>query len=54
MLDDGTRDNKYLSSGDVAGVALAAVQELNQRNQELSDRVAALQILVEQLLAERK
>ncbi len=32
---DGKRDNMYLSSGDVAGVALAGVQELLKQNLEL-------------------
>jgi trimeric autotransporter adhesin len=34
---DGKRDDMYLSSGDVAGVALAGVQELLKQNKELQD-----------------
>jgi hypothetical protein len=36
---DGSRDNYYLSPGDVAGVALAGVKELNQQDQELRKEV---------------
>jgi hypothetical protein len=39
VRSDGSRDNHYLSSGDVAGVALAGVKELNQQEQELRKEV---------------
>jgi len=35
VRENGTRENKYLSAGDVAGVALAGVKELTRENQEL-------------------
>lgn len=54
IREDGTRDNKYLSAEDVAGVALAAVKELHNRNQALEDEVARLRVIVEQLLEERE
>jgi hypothetical protein len=44
---DGKRDDMYISSGDVAGVALAGVQELNKKlereNQELKKMIQDLQ-----------
>jgi len=33
--DAGRRDNKYLATSDVAGVALLGVQELLRQNEEL-------------------
>jgi hypothetical protein len=42
VRSDGNRDNHYLSSGDVAGVALAGVKELIQENQELKQIVSDL------------
>ncbi len=42
IRDDGSRDNKYLCPGDVAGVALAGVKELIQENQELKMAVEEL------------
>jgi hypothetical protein len=42
VRSDGIRDNKYLSPGDVAGVALAGVKELIQENQELKKAVEEL------------
>jgi hypothetical protein len=50
--NDGTRDDNYLSYGDVAGVALAGVKELISRNQELEAEVAELKALVEQLISQ--
>jgi hypothetical protein len=41
-VQNGRRDNKYLSPGDVAGVALAGVKELIQENQELKKAVEEL------------
>jgi hypothetical protein len=40
---DGKRDDMYLSSGDVAGVALAGVQELLKKIETLEKRVAELE-----------
>jgi hypothetical protein len=51
---DGELDNKYLSPKDVSGVALAAVKELQKRNDALEARVAELQALIEKLLSERQ
>jgi hypothetical protein len=42
IREDGTRENKYLASGDVAGVALAGVKELIQQNQELRQTIEEL------------
>ena len=42
VRSDGTRDNKYLSPGDVAGVALAGVKELIQENRELKQIIQEL------------
>jgi hypothetical protein len=42
IRDDGSRDNKYLCPGDVAGVALAGVKELIEENQELKKAVEEL------------
>jgi hypothetical protein len=39
---DGSRDNKYLSPGDVAGVALAGVKELIRENEELKQMIGEL------------
>ncbi len=41
--DDGKRDNMYLSSGDVAGVALAGVQELLKKIEKLEEQNMQLQ-----------
>jgi hypothetical protein len=41
-VQNGRRDNKYLSSGDVAGVALAGVKELIQENRELKQTIEEL------------
>jgi hypothetical protein len=54
LRDDGTRDNKHLSASVVAGVALAAIQEMNRRNSKLETEVAELRDLVEELLTERQ
>jgi hypothetical protein len=54
VREDGSRDNKYISNGDVAGVALAGVKELHKRNQELEAEVAELKALVKQLLEQNK
>jgi hypothetical protein len=42
IRDDGSRDNKYLCPGDVAGVALAGVKQLVEENQELKKAVEEL------------
>jgi len=42
VRSDGIRDNKYLSPGDIAGVALAGVKELIQENQELKQTIEEL------------
>jgi hypothetical protein len=42
VREDGSRDDQYLSPGDVAGVALAGVKELIQENQELKKAVEEL------------
>ena len=49
MKDDGSRDNEYLSPGDVAGVALLGVQELLRQNQELRLLVEELKKEIEEL-----
>jgi hypothetical protein len=46
---NGRRDNKYLSPGDVAGVALAGVKELIQENQELKQIIHDLRKRIEDL-----
>lgn len=46
---DGSRDNHYLSAGDVAGVALAGVKELIQENQELKQIIGDLTQRITQL-----
>ena len=53
VREDGTIEDKYLSAGDVAGVALAGVKELNERNRRLEREIAELKALV-QMLAESK
>jgi hypothetical protein len=40
--DDGQRDDKYLAAGDVAGVALAGVQELIHEIEKLKKEIAEL------------
>ena len=45
---DGKRDDMYLSSGDVAGVALAGVQELLKKIERLEKEVAELKAQVKQ------
>ena len=40
---DGRRDDQYLASSDVAGVALAGVQALLDKIEELEARVAELE-----------
>ena len=52
IREDGTRENKYLASVDVAGVALAGVKELIQQNQELRQTVEELRQRIDEL--ERK
>jgi len=54
--EDGSRDNEYLSHGDVAGVALAAIKELNKKTEkisELEDKVARLEALLQRLLDQK-
>jgi hypothetical protein len=48
-VKNGRRDDKYLSPGDVAGVALAGVKELVQENQELSKQNQELRDMLEKL-----
>jgi trimeric autotransporter adhesin len=43
---DGKRDDMYLSSGDVAGVALAGVQELLKQNKELKIENADMKTMI--------
>ncbi len=50
LREDGARDTSGLAAADVAGVALAGVQELIRENDELRDRVDRLEELVELLL----
>ncbi|MFC1475487.1 tail fiber domain-containing protein [Candidatus Zixiibacteriota bacterium] len=49
LRPDGTLENKYLSSSDVAGVALAAVKELHQTQQELKEKVERIEQLEKQM-----
>ena len=51
---DGQRDNQYLAASDVAGVALAGVKELIERNRQLEAEVAQLKALVQQLVDQHK
>jgi hypothetical protein len=56
-LDDGSRDDKYLSTMDVAGVALVAIQALNEKTKEIDDlktQLEELKALVNRLLSERQ
>ncbi len=63
LKKDGTRDNRYLAAGDIAGVVLIGVQELyritnelQQKSQEIDElrtQVAQLQALVETILAQK-
>lgn len=39
---DGTRNDKYLAAGDVAGVALVGVQELNRRLNQQAEEIELL------------
>jgi len=50
VREGGTIDDHYLAASDVAGVSLAAVQELYRQNQEQRRELAELRALVEQLL----
>jgi hypothetical protein len=47
--DDGKRDDMYLSSGDVAGVALAGVQELIEQNKTLLEKIDKLEKRISEL-----
>jgi len=49
VREDGTRENQYLSAGDVAGVALAGVKELAQQNQELRQIIEELRQRIAEL-----
>jgi hypothetical protein len=49
VREDNTRDDKYLSPGDVAGVALAGVKEIIRENEELRKLVVDLKERVEEL-----
>ena len=49
VRENGTRDNQYLSPGDVAGVALAGVKELAQQNQELRQIMGELRHRIAEL-----
>jgi cell division protein FtsB len=53
MRENGTRDNKYLSSEDIAGVALAGVKELIKENQELKQMIEELETKIEKLESTR-
>jgi hypothetical protein len=53
-LDDGSRDNKYLSTMDVAGVALAAVKELMKKNQNLEEQVRLLEARLAELESQKR
>ena len=48
------RDDVSISTIDPAGIALAAIQELHKRNNELKSQVSELKQLVELLVTERK
>ena len=48
---DGQRDDHYLATGDVAGVALLGIQELARENEDLRAEVAELSRQVEELRA---
>jgi len=47
--EDGTRDNQYLATGDVAGVALLGVQELLKQNEELRQNIEQMKREIEAL-----
>ena len=49
VREDGTRDNKYLSTEDIAGVALAGVKELIKENQEQKQENQELRQMIEKL-----
>jgi hypothetical protein len=49
VREDGTRDNKYLATEDIAGVALAGVKELIKENQELKQTIEKLSQKIAQL-----
>jgi hypothetical protein len=49
IQEDGTRETKYLAAGDVAGVALAGVQELYRITQELQKKTQEIEELRAQL-----
>jgi hypothetical protein len=51
---DGLRDDHYLAASDVAGVALAGVKELVERNRLLEQRVAELEAMVQRLLEQKQ
>jgi len=52
-VTDGQRDNKYLASKDVAGVALVGVQELVKENKKLKELIFQLQQDIEELKAKK-
>jgi hypothetical protein len=47
--DGGDRDDKYLATGDVAGVALAAVKELMKKLEEKSEEIEVLKSRIAEL-----
>jgi hypothetical protein len=49
VREDGTRDDKYLSTEDIAGVALAGVKELIRENQEQKQENQELKRTIEKL-----
>jgi hypothetical protein len=49
VREDGTRDSKYLSTEDIAGVALAGVKELIKENQEQKQENQELRQTIERL-----
>lgn len=54
VKDNGELENMYMAASDVAGVALAGVKELFSENRRLEQRVADLESLVQQLLAQER
>jgi hypothetical protein len=54
---DGSRENQYISHGDVAGVALLAVKELEKKTRriaELEGKVTRLEAMVQQLIKDEQ
>ncbi len=51
LKDDGTREDRYLAAGDVAGVALVGVQELSRQLRDKTERIEQLEIQLTQMQA---